>query len=89
MTGRRRAAASSPGHTRWTVVCGSGPEEGESRGPPAWSRHVGDPGLADDVTRRVDFALFRAEAITDDELVHEAPAIVGCRTPRRAHAGRP
>ncbi|WP_206188954.1 hypothetical protein [Streptomyces hirsutus] len=78
------------GYTCWTVVRGSGPEEGESRGPPAWSRHVGDPVLADDITRRVDFALFRAEAITDDEPVHEAPAIVGCRTPvARAHAGRP
>jgi hypothetical protein len=28
--------------TRWTVVRGSDLEEGESQGPPVWSRHVGD-----------------------------------------------
>jgi len=29
------------------------------------------------------------EALVNDELVHEAPAIVGCRTPSAlAHAGR-
>jgi hypothetical protein len=32
-------------------------------------------------TRRVDYALFMAAALENDELVHEAPAIVGCRTP--------
>ena len=31
-------------------------------------------------TRRVDFALFMVEAVENDELVHEAPAIVGRRT---------
>ena len=36
-------------------------------------------GLA--TTRRVDFALFMVAAMENDELVHEAPAIVGCRTP--------
>lgn len=36
---------------------------------------------ASNITRRVDFALFMVEALTNDELVHEAPAIVGCRTP--------
>jgi hypothetical protein len=37
----------------------------------------------------VDFALFMAEALTNDALVHEAPAIVGCQTPSAlAHAGR-
>lgn len=74
--------------TRWTVVRGSSLEEGESQGLPVWSRHVGDPVLASDLTRRVDFALFMVEALTDDTLVREAPAIVGCRTPSAlAHAG--
>ncbi|MBB6034108.1 NAD(P)-dependent oxidoreductase [Phytomonospora endophytica] len=62
---------------RWTVVRGSSLEEGESQGLPVWSRHVGDPVLASDKTRRVDFALFMVEALTDDTLVQEAPAIVG------------
>ena len=74
--------------TRWTVVRGSGLEEGESQGLPVWSRHVGDPILESDITRRVDFALFMVEALTTDGLIHEAPAIVGCRTPSAlAHAG--
>src|SRR5436190_415310 len=39
------------------------------------------------ITRRVDFALFMVEALENDELVHEAPAIVGCQTPSAlAHA---
>ena len=67
--------------TRWTVVRGSDLEEGESQGLPVWSRHVGDPVLASNRTRRIDFALFMVAAIENDELVHEAPAIVGCRTP--------
>ena len=67
--------------TRWTVVRGSGLEEGESQGLPVWSRHVGDPVLASNITRRIDFALFMVAAIENDELVHEAPAIVGCQTP--------
>jgi uncharacterized protein YbjT (DUF2867 family) len=67
--------------TRWTVVRGSDLEEGESQGLPVWSRHVGDPVLASNITRRVDFALFMVDALENDELVHEAPAIVGCRTP--------
>lgn len=74
----RRVFASD---TRWTVVRGSDLEEGESQGLPVWSRHVGDPVLASNMTRRVDFALFMVEALTDDTLVQEAPAIVGCRTP--------
>ncbi|MDN5747381.1 MAG: NAD(P)H-binding protein [Pseudonocardia sp.] len=73
----RRVFASD---TRWTVVRGSDLEEGETQGLPVWSRHVGDPILASNITRRVDFALFMVEAIGNDELVHEAPAIVGCRT---------
>lgn len=74
----RRVFASD---TRWTVVRGSDLEEGESQGLPVWSRHVGDPILESNITRRVDFALFMVAAIEDDALVHEAPAIVGCRTP--------
>lgn len=65
---------------RWTVVRGSDLEEGESQGLPAWSKHVGDPVLKSNLTRRVDFALFMVEAIRNDALIQEAPAIVGCRT---------
>jgi hypothetical protein len=67
--------------TRWTVVRGSALEEGESQGLPVWSRHVGDPILESNLTRRVDFALFMVAALTNDQLVHEAAAIVGCKTP--------
>jgi NAD(P)-dependent dehydrogenase (short-subunit alcohol dehydrogenase family) len=67
--------------TRWTVVRGSDLEEGESQGLPVWSRHVGDPLLESNRTRRIDFALFMVEALQEDELIHEAPAIVGCQTP--------
>lgn len=74
----RRVFASD---ARWTVVRGSDLEEGESQGLPVWSRHVGDPILESNSTRRVDFALFMVEALENDELIHEAPAIVGCRTP--------
>jgi len=74
----RRVFASD---TRWTVVRCSDIEEGDSQGLPVWSRHVGDPILASNLTRRVDFALFMVEALENDELVHEAPAIVGCKTP--------
>jgi NAD(P)-dependent dehydrogenase (short-subunit alcohol dehydrogenase family) len=73
--------------TRWAVVRGSDLEEGESQGLPVWSRHVGDPILASNLTRRVDFALFMIEALENDELVHEAPAIIGRHTPSAlAHA---
>jgi NAD(P)H-binding len=67
--------------TRWTVVRGSDLEEGESQGLPVWSHHVGDPILQSNMTRRVDYALFMVEALQNDALIHEAPAIVGCRTP--------
>jgi hypothetical protein len=67
--------------TMWTVVRGSDLEEGESQGLPVWSRHVGDPILESNLTRRVDFALFMVQALTNDELIQEAPAIVGCQTP--------
>jgi len=74
-------------NSRWTVVRGSDLQEGESQGLPVWSRHIGDPILKSNLTRRVDFALFMVEALTNDELIHEAPAIVGCRTPSAlAHA---
>ena len=74
----RRVFASD---TRWTVVRGSDLEEGDSQGLPVWSRHVGDPILESNCTRRVDFALFMVEALTNDDLIHEAPAIVGSQTP--------
>lgn len=61
---------------KWTVVRGSDLEEGESEGLPVWSRHVGDPILKSNRTRRIDFALFMVEALTDDTLIQEAPAIV-------------
>jgi hypothetical protein len=64
----------------WTVVRGSALEEGESQGLPVWSRHVGDPILASNLTRRVDFARFMVSAVDDDALIREAPAIVGCET---------
>ncbi|MFI6082159.1 NAD(P)-dependent oxidoreductase [Streptomyces sp. NPDC051217] len=82
----RRVFASD---TAWTVVRGSTLKEGESEGLPVWSRHVGDPILAGNLTHRVDYALFMVVALTDDTLIREAPAIVGCRTPGAlAHAGR-
>jgi hypothetical protein len=74
----RRVFASD---TRWTVVRGSDLEEGESQGMPVWSKHVGDPILESNITRRVDYALFMLAALENDELIHEAPAIVGCQTP--------
>lgn len=74
----RRVFASN---ARWTVVRGSDLEEGESQGLPVWSKHVGDPILASNICRRVDYALFMIAALEDDQLIHEAPAIVGCQTP--------
>lgn len=66
--------------TLWTVVRGSDLEEGPSEGLPVWSRHVGDPILESNLTRRVDFALFMVDALEKDALIQEAPAIVGCRS---------
>jgi hypothetical protein len=74
----RRVFASE---ARWTVVRGSDLEEGESQGLPVWSRHVGDPVLESNMTRRVDYALFMVAALENDDLIREAPAIVGCQTP--------
>ena len=68
---------------------GSDLEEGDSEGLPVWSRHVGDPILKSNRTRRVDFALFMVEALNNDELIHEVPAIVGCQTPSALAAARP
>jgi hypothetical protein len=65
----------------WTVVRGSDLEEGESEGLPVWSRHVGDPVLESNRTRRIDFALFMVDALTNDSLIHEAPAIVSRQSP--------
>jgi hypothetical protein len=71
----------------WTVVRGSDLDEGDSEGLPVWSRHVGDPILASNRTRRIDFALFMVEALGNDDLIHEVPAIVGRQTPSAlAHA---
>jgi len=33
------------------------------------------------LTRRIDFALFMADALENDSPIQKAPAIVGCRTP--------
>ena len=102
-TTRRRARGScslAGGTSRVTVKTST---RGDSRGPQllavgsaesfAWStsmtrrKRVGDALLERNVTRRVDFALFMVEALENDELIHEAPAIVGCRTPSAlAHA---
>lgn len=74
--------------TRWTVVRGSDLEEGECQGLPVWSRHVGDALLASNRTRRIDFALFMVDALTNETLLKEAPAIVGCQTPSARSAAR-
>ncbi len=66
----RRVFASD---TRWTVVRGSDLEEGESQGLPVWSRHVGDPILESNITRRVDFALFMVEALENDRARPRGP----------------
>lgn len=76
-------------NTRWTVVRGSDLEEGPSQGLPVWSRHVGDAVLQSNLTRRTDFALFMVDALTNESLVQEAPAIVGRGTEsamQHAHA---
>ena len=65
---------------RWTLVRGSDLEEGESQGLPVYSSHVGDPLLKSNLTRRTDFALFMVDAITNDALVQQAPAIVGAQS---------
>jgi len=66
---------------QWTVVRASNLDEGESEGLPVWSRHLGDPLLASNRTRRIDFAQFMVHALENDALVREAPAIVSRMTP--------
>jgi hypothetical protein len=46
-----------------------------------WSSHVGDPILKSNITRRLDFALFMVEALTNDALIQKAPAIVSSQSP--------
>ncbi len=75
-------------NTRWTVVRGSDLEEGASQGLPVWTRHVGDPVLQSNLTRRIDFALFMVDALTNDTLVQEAPAIVGNQTESALRHGK-
>ena len=71
----------------WTLVRASALSEGASEGLPVWSRHVGDPILKSNTTRRIDFGQFMVDALTNDELVRQAPAIVGRDTPSaRAYA---
>ena len=66
--------------TRWKRVGGCLPvirgglscaeatsKRAESQGLPVWSRHVGDPILKSNITRRVDFALFMVEALESDK----------------------
>jgi len=77
----RRVFASD---TRWTVVRGSDLEEGESQGLPVWSRHVGDPILESNITRRVDFALFMVKAFENDQLVHEPQRSSAAKRPQRS-----
>lgn len=68
----------------WTIVRASDLEEGESEGLPVWAKHVGDPILASNRTRRTDFALFMVNALTDAGLSRQAPAIVS----RAAHSAK-
>jgi len=61
---------------RWTLVRASTLEDGVSEGLPVMAPYVGDPLLNSNRTRRIDFALFLVRALTDDRLIHQAPAIV-------------
>lgn len=71
----------------WTVVRGSDLEEGPSEGLPIWRERVGDPALASNRTRRVDFALFMVHALEDDALIGKAPAITSAASASaQAHA---
>ena len=67
--------------TRWTVVAGERSRRGRKPGAARVESARGRPHPQEQRTRRVDFALFMVEALKNDELIHEAPAIVGCRTP--------
>lgn len=59
----------------WTVVRGSDLEEGCSEGLPIWAEHVGDPRIAHNRVRRIDFAKFMLHALENGELGRMAPAI--------------
>lgn len=73
----------------WTVVRGSDLEEGPSEGLPVWREHIGDPALASNLTRRIDFAAFMVAALTDPALSRVCAAIVGCQSPSAlAHSPR-
>jgi hypothetical protein len=56
-------------------------------GPASVEPPRGRPVLETNIMRRVDFALLMVEALENDDLVHEAPAIVGRQSPSAlAHA---
>lgn len=74
-------------NTRWTVVRAGSVKEGESQGMPLWRKRIGGPVSATSATHRVDFSRFMIEALENDELIHEAPAIASCQT-ASAHAVR-
>ncbi|CAM9276603.1 unnamed protein product, partial [Phaeothamnion confervicola] len=63
-------------------------EEGESDGLPVWSRHVGDPILASNLVRRVDFALHGDGADERHDCMggagrHRLPVALGAGARRR------
>lgn len=66
---------------RWTVVRADNLNDDPPQGLPVWSHHYGDPILESSVVCRRDFAHFMVDALTNDALEKEAPAIVGCKTP--------
>lgn len=63
---------------KWTVVRGCDLEEGDAEGLPIWAEHVGDPKIAHNRMRRIDFADFMVTAIDDETLIQTAPAIASC-----------
>jgi hypothetical protein len=74
--------------TRWTVVRGSDLEEGESQGLPVWSRHVGD-GSRQQPDAAHGLRAVMVDALTNDAVIHEAPAIVGRLTPSALRSATP
>ena len=61
----RRADGCSPATPGGPSCAAAISRRGESQGSPVWSRHVGDPIIESNLTRRVDFALFMVEALTN------------------------
>jgi hypothetical protein len=57
--------------------CGHSESPALASEPPS----VAGPELESNITRRVDFALFMVTSLEDDDLVHDAPAIVGGQSP--------